>query len=355
LAAASSSFTLHEARLCAVRLSCLALLAYAALAGVPGAALAGRDSAEFRFAPTNPTPGDTVVFTSTSTVAAGNKVNQLLWDLDDDGVFDDASGETASHSFPAPGSYRVRLLLVDKHPNHEHGASRTVTVLAEHQSPRNVPPNASFVSFPPAPVAGDTVSFFSTSTDPDSPIKGQEWDLDGDGQYKDAKGPTASRAYGAAGSYRVGLRVVDREGSSSVSRRTIAVSPRAAGFSVPAAGQLRLMTPFPMVRITGRVERRGTRLRRLTISAPTGARVKLGCRGRGCPFTRRSASARTAGTLRVRRLEGSLLRPRARIEVRVTRPDAIGKYTRFRFRKGKPPTRFDRCLVPGASRPVVCP
>jgi len=39
----------------------------------------------------------------------------------------------------------------------------------------------------------------------------------------------------------------------------------------------------------------------------------------------------------------------------VTRGDAVGKFTRFRIRRGKAPLRADRCLVPGSSRPVACP
>jgi hypothetical protein len=58
--------------------------------------------------------------------------------------------------------------------------------------------------------------------------------------------------------------------------------------------------------------------------------------------------------VRVRRLE-RLLRPGVRIEVFVTKANVIGKYTRFRIRRGKPPARVDRCVRPGSSRPVRCP
>ena len=48
-------------------------------------------------------------------------------------------------------------------------------------------------------------------------------------------------------------------------------------------------------------------------------------------------------------------RPKATIEIRVTQPRKIGKYTRVKTRKGKAPLRIDRCLMPGKTRPVRCP
>ena len=45
----------------------------------------------------------------------------------------------------------------------------------------------------------------------------------------------------------------------------------------------------------------------------------------------------------------------ATIEIRVTQPQKIGKYTRVKTRKGKAPLRIDRCLMPGRTRPVTCP
>ena len=49
-------------------------------------------------------------------------------------------------------------------------------------------------------------------------------------------------------------------------------------------------------------------------------------------------------------------RPRATLEIRVTQPKKIGKYTRLRTRRGKAPLRRDRCLMPGKpTRPVACP
>jgi hypothetical protein len=104
---------------------------------------------------------------------------------------------------------------------------------------------------------------------------------------------------------------------------------------------------------------RRTRVRELVINAPAGSQVLVRCIGRHCPFRSfaRTADvgARAARIVHIRRLARYRLRPGTLIEVRVTKRGEVGKYTRFRIRKGKPPLRTDRCLPPGASRPARCP
>jgi hypothetical protein len=113
------------------------------------------------------------------------------------------------------------------------------------------------------------------------------------------------------------------------------------------------------VRLTGNVRHRGTRVRLLTVQAPAHTRVKVECSGRGCPFRSRSrtvgASKRNASPLRFRQFRARLLRAGASLRVFVSGQDAIGKYTRFRVRRGKPPARKDRCLAPNARAPIACP
>jgi hypothetical protein len=57
----------------------------------------------------------------------------------------------------------------------------------------------------------------------------------------------------------------------------------------------------------------------------------------------------------MRTLERRLLRAGVIVKVFVTRAGTVGKFTRFRVRRGKPPLRSDRCLLPGSSVPVQCP
>jgi hypothetical protein len=114
---------------------------------------------------------------------------------------------------------------------------------------------------------------------------------------------------------------------------------------------LKVIDPFPVVRISGRFSRSRTRLTRVTVNAPRGARIGVRCRGRGCPYRRRAIAVKL---VRVRALQRTY-RAGATIEIRVTQPRRIGKYTRVRTRLGKAPLRIDRCLRPGSTRPVRCP
>ena len=115
--------------------------------------------------------------------------------------------------------------------------------------------------------------------------------------------------------------------------------------------KLSFITPFPVVRISGRFTRSGTQLTRVIINARGGARIGVDCTGSGCPYRRKAIAVKL---VRVRALQRSY-RPGATIEIRVTQPRTIGKYTRIKTRRGKAPLRIDRCLTPGSTRPVRCP
>jgi hypothetical protein len=118
-----------------------------------------------------------------------------------------------------------------------------------------------------------------------------------------------------------------------------------------AAQPPRMMRPAPLVRIRGRLTRSGARITLLTVLAPRGARITVRCIGRGCPVRR---IARTASVTRLTRFERSLPAG-TRLIVTVTKRRRIGKHTTIAIRRGKAPTRRDRCLMPGARKPVACP
>jgi len=124
-----------------------------------------------------------------------------------------------------------------------------------------------------------------------------------------------------------------------------------AGTTPPADTTLAFIDPFPVVRISGRFTRKRTKFTRVTVNAPRGARIRVSCKGRGCPYRRKAIAVKL---VRIRKLQRSY-RPNVTIEVRVTQPKKIGKYTRVKTRKGKAPLRIDRCLMPGNTRPVRCP
>jgi PKD repeat protein len=295
----------------------------------PGLARAALPS--FTSSPPAPRTGELVTFTSTFTGVTE------LWDLDGDGNCDDATGPSAQHSFETAGVYTVKLCVSDGVD--EVVVTRKITIL-------NRPPAAAFTYTPAAPLAGDQVVLTSVSVDSDGPITSVAWDLDNDGAFDDGTGASASFSFPAAGTYTVRLLVTDRDGAINVATQSIVVAERPPG----------LLSPFPMVRVVSRHSRTGTRIQVLTATVPPGSEVKFRCRGRGCPFRQltRTAAAKRHSLVRLRRLRHSTLRPGAVVQVWVTKSEAIGKYTSIRIRRGKPPKREDRCVLPGAKHPAPC-
>jgi PKD repeat protein len=339
----------------------LAGLILFALAPAPAFAL----SADFSMDPGSPLTNQTIDFSGdASDVTPGATIDSWSWDLDGDGEFGDAGGQEVSRSFSRPGDRYVRLRVTDS-----LGASdtrtRTITI-------GNRPPSASIAAIPSNPVAGQPITFFSTSTDSDGSIRRQSWDLDGDGQFDDSPDVFVEKTFPRAGSYTVGLAVTDDANASAIAMVTVIVADAApGGLIVERSGQppgsasaLRLMAPFPIVRMSGLVRRHGIKLRLLSVSAPPGASIAFRCRGRGCPFHRRSkvvkpttgsGTSGSAGVVRIRRFGHRLLRAGAVLKVLVASPGSVGKYTRFRIRRGKVPSRQDRCLPPGGRDPISCP
>jgi hypothetical protein len=137
------------------------------------------------------------------------------------------------------------------------------------------------------------------------------------------------------------------------------VSGPAAPPLPPVQPPLRLLEPFPVVRMRGRTTPRGARLSLFTIRGPHGATAKVRCKGRGCPAKRMRAKIKTksrkgARAIRFRRLE-RFLRAGIELRVTVTKPGTVGKYTRIRIRRMKLPVRVDRCVRPGSAKPTACP
>ena len=236
--------------------------------------------------PKNPQTNDQITFTATA-ADPENRIKSLSWDLDNDGQFDDATGATTTKSFRKPGASTVRFRIEDL-----DGLS---TISEDVVAVGNQPPTADFVVLPASPIAGTAASLVSTALDPDTPLDKWQWDLNGDGVYGDVEGPAAQYTFPAAGTYTVGLRVLDSEDVEDFAVKSIVV--QAPPVPLTAAPQLlpsgpRLLSPFPVVRLAGRISKAGTRLRLFAIDAPPGARVVVMCRGRSCPFR---LSARSAG------------------------------------------------------------
>ena len=301
-----------------------------------------RPTAGFSFAPQAPVPGQAIAFTSQSSPSGspGNPViTNTQWDFNYDPTKEfspDATGTSATTTFPTPGTKLVAIKVTETGGGF---AIATAPVVV------NAPPQASFNVAPGAPFDGDSITLSSTSSDPDGPLAGQEWDLDGDGQYDDAGGAVVARAY-RTGPHIVRLRVTDARGAVATAARNINVLKRPpkllAGVKVTLFGDL---------------TRTGVKLKRLLVRAPGKATVKITCKGRKCPKGARAASKRPVRTARLRFKKFERSFPGGTvITVTVTRPGYIGQHTIIKVRKDlRRYIRKDRCLPPGSGKPVACP
>jgi hypothetical protein len=219
-------------------------------------------------------------------------------------------------------------------------------------APSPSPPTASFTWVPAAPTVGQSVSFVSKSTDPSSALTGFSWDLSGNGALA-AGGPVATATFTTAGVHTVHLLVSDANGLSNEVAETVNVGAQA----------LRLMQPFPIVRIAGSETSFGARVKLLTVQAPTAATVTVSCKGRGCKT--RSESRIATASSKTRSVAGTImlsfprfqraLQAGAVLQIRVSKKGEIGKFTSFTIRRRKLPLRVDACLRPPSTGPSGCP
>jgi hypothetical protein len=117
----------------------------------------------------------------------------------------------------------------------------------------------------------------------------------------------------------------------------------------------RVLHPFPVVRMRGVLTSTGAKVTLLSVRAPRAATVKLSCVGKACPAKRwsRTRTQRKSQLTRLRPFERGL-RAGTRITISVTRKGYVGKLTIFTIRRGKAPSRSDRCLN-SKGRVTRCP
>jgi PKD repeat protein len=134
----------------------------------------------------------------------------------------DATGAAAGHPVDLKIGPGGDLFYVDM----DDGTVHRITYAAANQ-----PPTAAITASPtngPVPLA---VSFDGTgSSDPEGGPLSYSWDLNGDGTFGDATGPTPSFTYTTAGVYHPSLRVTDAQGATDTASVTIT-----AGNTAPTA------------------------------------------------------------------------------------------------------------------------
>jgi parallel beta-helix repeat protein len=175
--------------------------------------------ANFSFSPLVPTSIDTINFFDLSTDPDGySDLSNWTWDFGDG---NSSYEQHPNHSYAHSGLYTVSLIVRDAQGASDV-TSQTITVL-------NVGPIANFTVFPMDPYSHDVIQFNSTSVDPDGSIVNWTWDMD-DGTILYGEQVTYSFN---EGSYTVVLFIMDNDGATNFTMRTITVEniPPAADFT----------------------------------------------------------------------------------------------------------------------------
>ncbi|MBS1947629.1 MAG: PKD domain-containing protein [Bacteroidetes bacterium] len=163
-------------------------------------------------------------FTNTSTTPPGKPFSSgsFIWDFGDGSPMDTAGTQNLTHSYLAPGTYNVRLLMIDtNYCNYPDSATRLLSVSPLVKA-RFVTPAAGCVPY--------NAYFQNTS------LAGQQffWDF-GDGSTSTDVNPT--HLYPSIGSYTIRLTVIDTNTCNIIdsTKTTITVSnkPHAAFTTTP--------------------------------------------------------------------------------------------------------------------------
>lgn len=128
------------------------------------------------------------------------------WDLDGDGVFDDATSSTVTRTYDSIGRHDVSVRLTDNHGSSSTASARAIV--------ENGLPTARVLASATRGAAPLAVAFdASGSNEPDAGDSlSYAWDLDGDKVFDDGVGPSAKRVFTAPGTFRIRVRATDRHG-----------------------------------------------------------------------------------------------------------------------------------------------
>jgi len=151
-------------------------------------------------------------------VTGGISPYTYAWDLDDDGYYDDATGQSITKSWSEEGTYYISLKVTDNDGRWDTDDT-AVTIAPPDNSPPNKP------SKPSGTTSGDTgtsYTYSTSATDPDDDIVKYGWDWDGNGAVDEwtgfySSGTTVSTSHSwiAAGTYNVKVKAEDEYGSQN--------------------------------------------------------------------------------------------------------------------------------------------
>ena len=159
--------------------------------------------------PDAPTEKTNVLFDASGSTGS---IDQYRWDFGDGST---GSGRTTTHAFSGPGTYFVRLTVVD-------GLGRSTSTTRSITVGQGALPTANFTFSPTDPVVGDTINVNGTQS---TAAVGRRiitwaWNF---GNGESASGPLATVRYTVARTYTITLTVTDDIGRTHTTSRTLSV------------------------------------------------------------------------------------------------------------------------------------
>lgn len=162
-----------------------------------------------------------VKFDASKSKDPDGEIQAFDWDLNEDGVFGDASGETAEYTFEKVGAYKVGVRVTEA-----DGSFATAEKIIEVIGSLTPKPVIEIEGVPEA-AEGDTLLYIGTnytfsganSVAPAGRIQKYEWDF-GDGSGKKIT-RVATNIYQTAGAYEVTLKVTDDTGRTGETAKRI--------------------------------------------------------------------------------------------------------------------------------------
>lgn len=173
----------------------------------------GRPKANFFYLPSYPIVCHTVTFNASASTPNGGYIINYRWDFGDANITT-TTDPTITHNYTMPGTYNVTLSVEDS----EELTGTTWKTLSVR-----APPQAAFTFSPSTPQVNETVTFDASASQPDGgTIICYCWDF-GDGATANETESVTTHVYGVAGTHNVTLTIVDDEGLTDATWKTLRV------------------------------------------------------------------------------------------------------------------------------------
>ena len=162
-----------------------------------------------------------------------------------------------------------------------------------------------------------------------------------------ATGNAVSHAFGAAGTFDVGVIAIDAAGNwprhAQRDRRPAAVAPP----SPPPPPQIARVAAS--VDLRWRVRGKQIKLERMRLTRmPASAEAELRCKGKRCPIRRtRIFTPSRRGVINVVKpldIDQRRFRAGQRLDLRISAPGHVGQVLRFNLKRGRQPKALPRCM-----------